>query len=363
MNLFRSFGILFLLVFTCAIGCGGGSLKNITFSRSDSEGLWKLVGCGNEYRNPYCSSGSLIMSDSGDVTGGDLINFGVDKRRFINGALEISDKGFVNGTIYSYLADTDRVEEHVMLDGQMTFDKNMVVYAGIAPITFRGIGILLKERGGFSPSDLEGIWIFPLVEQGIFSVSAGSTGNILDCSFTNVKGDNGTCEGVFSISREGSVSGNIKSLTGKRFTIEFSGQMNANKGSMIFAGAISTRFEGAATLGIKKGGNFSSSTMQGRWRIFRASHKKILHGEVTLDRSGALIRGRWNEVEGGSGTFSQGSFSVSQEGSISGSLTTATNLTYTVYDGQMALVSDIATALDKDNSGNLGVVILVRIHD
>ena len=302
------------------------------------------------------------MSNSGDVTGGDLINFGVDKRRFISGTLEISDKGFVNGTIYSYLADTDRVEEHVMLDGQMTFDKNMVVYAGTAPITNRGIGILLKESGSFSPSDLEGIWIFPL-EQSIFYISLGKTGDILDCSFTHFKEYTRKCEGEFLISQEGSVSGNIRFLTNNKNTIRFSGKMNANKGSMIFAGTISTRFEGTATLGIKKGGNFSSSAMQGRWRIFRAAHKKILHGEIALDESGAVIGGRWNEVRGDSGTFSHGSFSVSKEGSISGSLTTSTNLTYTVYGGQMASVGDIAMALDKDNSGIPGVVILVKIHD
>jgi hypothetical protein len=362
MNLFRSFGIFCLLISTCAIGCGGGSLKNIAFSRSDSEGPWKLVGCGYEYRKPYCSSGSLIMSASGDVRGGDLINFGVDKRSFIRGTLEISDKGFVNGTVYSYLADTDKVEDHVMLDGQMTFDKNMVVYAGTAPITNNGIGILLKESGSFSLSDLEGVWIFPLTQK-MFYISLGKTGDILDCSFSHLTEDTQKCGGKFSISPKGSVSGNIKSLTGNKFTMNFNGQMNANKGSMIFAGAISTRFEGAATLGIKKGGNLASSAMQGRWRIFHASHKEILHGEITFDRSGAVIGGRWNEVSGGSGTFSQGSFSVSQEGSISGSLRRSANLTYTVYDGQMASVSDIATALDKDNSGNLGVVILVRIHD
>jgi hypothetical protein len=345
-----------------AVGCGGGSLKNMPFSRSDSEGLWKLAACGHEYRKPYCSSGSLIMSNSGGVTGGDLVDFGVDKRKFIKGTIEISDKGFVNGTIYSYLADTDMVEEHVMLDGQMTPDRNMIVYAGTAPITNRGLGILIKESGSFSPSDLEGTWIFPL-EKSIFSISSGKTGDILDCSFTHVNVDTGTCEGKFSISPKGSVSGNIRYLDGSKINIEFSGQMNANKGSMIFAGAISTRFEGTAALGIKKGGNFSSSEIQGRWRIYRASHKKILHGEITLDGSGAVIGGSWSEVRGDSGTFSHGSFSVSKEGSISGSLTTSANLTYTVYDGHMALAGDIAAALDKDDMGIPGLLILVHTHD
>jgi hypothetical protein len=139
--------------------------------------------------------------------------------------------------------------------------------------------------------------------------------------------------------------------------------MNANKGSMIFAGAISTRFEGTAALGIKKGVNFSSSAMQGRWRIFRAAHKKILHGEITLDGSGAVVGGRWNEVKGGSGTFTHGSFSVGNEGNISGFVTTSAGDTYKLYNGQMALAGDIAAALDNDNMGIPGLSILVHLYD
>ena len=362
MTLSRSLGVLCLLVIASTAGCAGSAVQKITFPHPDSEGSWTFAGCGYEKRKPECSSGSLIISSSAEVTGGDLFNFGVDKRTFTGGKLDISDTGRVNGTISSYLRDTDMVEEHVLLDGQMTFDANMIVYAGKAPITNRGIGILVKESGSFSPSDLKGTWIFPL-ERGIFTISVGGAGDIRECSFTDIAGNAGACEGTVSVSQDGSVSGKIHSLTAREFTIQFKGQMNPNKGSVIFAGPISRRFEGAATLAIKQGGNFSSSAMQGNWRVFHATRQSVLHGEITVDESGTVIQGKWNEVEGGSGTFTLGSLSVNGKGRISGFLTTSTDRTFTVYDGQLSSVGDIATVLDTDKSGVPGHMIFVSTHD
>ncbi len=354
--IFFMFCLLTFLVFN---GCGGSSSKKIAFTQSHMEGLWKMVSFGYQNNGPFNSSGSLTVNSSGKVTGGDINNFGVDIEQFKGGTLNITEDGSVTGIIDTFLPDSDTTEKYQMLDGQMTLQKDMIVYAGKFPVANKGVGILVKKDNKFLLSDLEGTWIFPL--EGMCSVALTRTGDIVSGSYVNVQGETGTCKGNYSITHEGAISGHIAASNGERYDITFNGQMNLHKDCIIFAGGISKRFEGIATVAVKQDGSFSLSSISGKWKVFGADQKEIFYGEIIVDESGKIVGGTWKDVEANSGTFSGGTISVNNRGSISGTLMTSKGITYTILDGQMSSDSDIAVGFCKDNYGFSDTIIFVKM--
>jgi hypothetical protein len=356
---------IFLLLFFCILiffvitGCGGNTSRKISFSQSDTDGLWKMVGFGLRRHDTFNSYGSLIVDASGAVTGGDLTSFGVDIKTFTGGIVSTTVQGAVTGSIDTFLADSNTTEKHTILGGQMTLNRDVIVYAGNFPISNRGLGILIRKRGNFTGFDLEGTWVFPL--EGIFSVSINNSGAITGCSFLSNKGDSGTCRGTFSINPQGVVSGQIEAINGKTFKIDFNGQMNSSKNVMIFAGSMSTRFEGAATFAVRRDGAFSLADGQGNWKIFITENREAIYGTITFENSGKVTGGNWTMVGRVSGTFTGGTLSISKQGDVSGFINTSTGNSYTILGVQMSPDKDFTGGMVKDNSGRFRVMVFLKI--
>ncbi len=350
--------VLYLSVFLVA-GCGGNSFKKITFSHTDIEGRWRMVGLGYQYFSPFGSYGALNLQASGEVSEGEVNNIGMDIQRLVGGRLNITEQGAVNGSIDTFLPDSGTNEEYMIHSGQMTPGRDIIVYAGDFPMRGRGIGILIRGETNFSASDLEGTWVFPL--DGIFSVSIDANGAITNCNFLGNKGESGRCTGKSSITPQGHVSVQIEVKSGKIFQLNLDGQMGSSKGSMILAGGISTRFEGAAALAARRYGTFSLADGEGSWRFFRASPGETLYGTVIIDSSGAVTGGHWEGIGPKHETFTEGRLSVTDGGAISGHIATSTGNTYTILGGQMSSNKYIAIGLDRDNYGKSGVAVLVKI--
>lgn len=354
----------FLLLFFCILiffviaGCDGSSSRKMSLSQPDVDGVWKMVGFGLKRHDTFNSYGSLMIDASGAVTGGNLTSFGVDIKTFTQGTVSTTVQGAVTGSIDTFLADSNTTEKHTILGGQMTLNRDVIVYAGNFPIADRGLGILIRKRGNFTGFDLEGDWVFPL--EGILSVSINNSGAITGCSFLSNKRDSGTCSGAFSITPQGAVSGQIKVINGKTFEINFNGQMNSSKNVMIFAGSMSTSFKGAATFVVKRNGAFSSADGQGNWKIFITDNSDALYGTITFENSGKVTGGNWTRVWKGSGTFTGGTLSISKQGEVSGFINTSTGNNYTILGSQMSPDKDFTGGMLKDNSGRFRMMILVK---
>ena len=119
-------------------GCAGSVPAKISFVQSDLEASWSMVGHGRERGIKFNSLGSLTLGASGEVTGGTTHEFGVDMKNFTGGKLVISDQGSLSGFIDTYLVDSDTQEKYAILDGQMTLEKDIVVFEGKFPTDRRG---------------------------------------------------------------------------------------------------------------------------------------------------------------------------------------------------------------------------------
>jgi len=355
------FLFFYMLIFIIVAGCSGSSARKISFYQSDINGSWKMVGFGLRRYDTFNSDGSLIIDASGAVTGGDLKSFGVDIQTFTGGTVSTTVRGSVTGSIDNFLADSNTTEKHTILGGQMTLSRDVIVYAGNFPISKRGLGILIRKRGSFTGFDLEGTWVFPL--EGIFSVSINNSGAITGCSILSKKGNSGTCSGVFGINPQGAISGQIKTVNGKTFEINFNGQMNSGRNVMILGGGISTSFKGAATFAVKKDGVFSLADGQGNWKIFITDNNNAMYGTITFDSSGKITGGNWDKVIKNSGTFTGGTLSISKQGEISGFINTSTGNNYSLLGGQMSSTKELIGGIQKDNSGRFRVVALVKLPD
>lgn len=357
MRYFCRYLCVCLVIISFLTGCGGSSGTKSTFSQSDSQGLWEMVGYGYHEKELYCSKGFLNINATGMVTGGDLLNIGYDKEKFTGGVLSMDGKGKVSGDLDIYLPDITSYDKYRILDGQMTGDKKVIIYAGIFPVPFKGLGLLVRKKGSFSDADLEGEWAFPL-EQGFFSVSLDNAGAIKSCTIIFEKGNTASCNGLFSVSPDGSVTVHIEADKDGKNSIDLKGQMNDEKDVMILAGKVESRFEGTATLAIRR--NMVRPDMSGTWKIFRISRDETISGELTTDGNGNVLSGGWKEVKGKTGSFVRGSITSTGDGYVSGALTTSADLTLTIIGGQRAADNSLVTGLDKDSSGQFGFMILVK---
>ena len=350
--------MLHVLIFFVITGCGGMASKKISAPPCNSEGVCEFIFSGQRGYGTFNSYGSMSVNVSGEITGGSMNNFGVNIEALTGGILTITPEGAATAVIDVFLYDTNNSGKQIIPDGQMTLNKDIIVYAGDFTFDRKGLGILMEMNGSFTTYDLKGTWVFPL--DGIFSVSIDSTGLITQCTFLPVEGDAGSCKGNFLITPQGAVSGEIETINRKTFKTDFNGRMNPNKNSMILAGGISTSFEGMAALAVRKSGTFSPTDGKGIWKIFMTVYKDILYGTINVNDSGIITGGDWKTAKAISGTFTKGSFLLTNEGEISGFINTSTGSTYRITGGQMNTEKDLIGTMYRDSSKLSGVMFLVK---
>src|SRR4030042_2166006 len=350
--------ILHVLIFFVITGCGGTVSKKISAPPCNPEGVWEIIFSGQRGYGTFNSYGSMAINASGEITGGRMTNFGINIETLTGGTLTITPEGAATPIIDTFLYDTNNSGKQIIPYGQMTLNKDIIIYAGDFTFDRKGLGIFMKMNGSFTTHDLKGTWVFPL--DGIFSVSIDSTGLVTQCTFLPVEGDAGSCKGDFSITPQGAVSGGIETINGKTFKTDFNGRMNPNKNSMILAGWISTSFEGMAALAVRKSGTFSPTDGKGIWKIFMTTYRDVLYGTIEVNDSGIITGGDWKTVRARTGTFTKGSFLLKDGGEISGFINTSAGNTYRIICGQMNAEKDLIGTMYIDSSKLSGVMTLVK---
>jgi hypothetical protein len=351
--------IVFLFVVAVFAGCGGSSGKRISFSRSDLEGNWSMIHLGQALYGPFSGAGSLAINSSGAITGGKVRNFGVDDQKVTGGAFAITPEGIITGAIEVYLPDSNTYEKKNIYSGRMLLNKNIILFAASLTLGRKGTGILVKEEGGYVSSDLNGTWVFPL--EGVFAFSVNNSADIADCMYRPVVGDPETCRGTISVMPDGNVSGKIDFADETPFAIQFKGRMSSDKSGMILWGGMSTRFEGMATLAVKKGVEFSPARGKGKWDIFISAVNDVLYGTIDIDDSGTVTGGAWKNSQKTSGTFTGGNVIYSRDrNDISGFISTSSGHNYTILGGALSSSGDVLPVSAKDEAGHEGMLVLVE---
>ena len=355
--------VLFLIVVFAFSGCAGSVPTKISFVQSDLEASWSMVGLGRERGIKFNSLGSLTLGASGEVTGGAAHEFGVDRKSFTGGKLFISDQGSLSGFIDTYLADSDTREKYAILDGQMTSEKDMVVFEGKFPTDRRGIVILIAKNRTSAQADLAGTWV--VLHDRAYSLSINKEGTITECTLATEGGTGkGMCEGEFSLDLSGTVSAKLLFSEAREAAITVSGQLNSGKNFMALAGSDSTHFEGTTLIFMRRDGTFSVADMEGSWRFAMTGHSGTFFGTLKTDKEGNVLDGTWcriGVVANDSGAISGGKLFLTEKGGISGSFKISSGDTYEILGGQMSPKKDIVDALYLDEPRTQGVMLFERI--
>lgn len=355
--------VLCLIAVFAFSGCAGSIPTKISFVQSDSEASWSMIGFGRERGIKFNSLGSLTLSASGEVTGGSAYEIGVDKKRFTGGKILISDQGSLSGFIDTYLADTDTREKYAILGGQMTTEKDIVVFEGNFPTDRRGIVILIAKNRTSAQADLAGTWV--VLHDRAYSLSINKEGTISECTLaTEGETGKGMCGGEFSLDPSGTVSAKLLFSEAREVAITVSGQLNSGKNFMALAGSDSMHFEGTTLIFMRRDGTFSVRDMEGSWRFAMTSHNGTFFGTLRMGKRGNVIEGAWcwiGVVANDSGAISWGKLFLTEKGEISGSFKTSSGKTYEILGGQMGPKKDIIDALYLDLNKAKGIMLLTRI--
>lgn len=355
--------ILCLIAVFTASGCGAGAIEKISFVQSDADASWSMIGFGREWGIRFNSVGSLTLSASGEVTEGTAHELGVDKKKLTGGNLVISDQGSVSGFIDTYLADSDTMEKYTILDGQMTPEKDIVVFEGKFPTARRGIVILIAKNETFAQADLAGTW--GVLHDRVYSMNIDEKGTITKCALAP-EGWTGKdmCEGNFSLDPTGAVSASMLFSESKKAPVTVGGQLNSGKNFMALVGSDSTHFQGTTLTFMRRDGNFSLADMEGSWRFAMTGHSGTFFGTLRTDKGGNVLDGTWcriGVVANDSGALSGGKLFLNEKGEISGSLKISSGNPFEILGGQMSPKKDFVNALYLDGPRTRGMMLFERI--
>lgn len=355
--------ILCLIAVFTASGYGAGAIEKVSFVQSDAAASWSMIGFGRAWGIRFNSLGSLTLSASGEVTGGTALELGVDRKKFTGGNLVISDQGSISGFIDTYLADSDTMEKYTILDGQMTPEKDIVVFEGKFPTDRRGIVILIAKNETFAQADLSGTW--GVLHDSVYSMNIDEKGTITKCDLA-LEGQTGKemCEGNFSLDPTGAVSANMLFSESKKAPVTVSGQLNSGKNFMALVGSDATHFQGTTLTFMRRDGNFSLADMEGLWKFAMTGHSGTFFGTLRTDKKGTVLDGTWcriGAVANDSGTLSGGKLFLNKKGEVSGSLKISSSYLFEILGGQMSPKKDFVNALYFDGPRTRGMMLFERI--
>lgn len=351
------FLLIYLLVFLSISGCTGSRSTTFSYQQADFQGSWTMVGFGHKGKEPFNTLGYLIINDTGTVTGGNTVEYGYDSKIFTGGRLSFSQDDTLSGYINTYLPDVGHHDKHDIISGKMHKEKDIIVFSGRFPVFHRGLGILLKKWQNYQQSDLDGMWAFP-INNDTLSVLIEPSGTISECTISS-SNESVICSGALSINAEGAIKGQIEYKIKKdNFEISFDGQINKNKDIMIFAGSISTGFEGIATFAIKKDYNPSLTDTRGSWIIYMTANGDAIFGRITINDGGLITSGILNLLSGGS--IDINGELLTHKDSITGFLKNNADDNTIFLKGHINKEKDFGGGFYKDRLTNSGIFIIIR---
>lgn len=347
----------YLVIFLTFSGCTGSHLIATSYQQSDFQGAWTMIGFGYKGKEPFNTLSSLDINNTGTVIGGDTVEFGYDTKVFTGGRLLFSQEDTLTGEINTYLPDVDLHDKHGIVSGKMHKEKDLIVFSGRFPVFHRGIGILIKKWQNYEQSDIVGTWAFP-INNDMLTVLINHSGNINECAIPS-SNESVICSGTIIVNSDGVITGQIAYKDKKdNFEISFNGQMNKNKNIMIFAGSISTSFEGFAAFAIKKENKSSLTDIKGDWRIYMTADGDAIYGKIALLDGGVISSGNLKQFSGSERDFN-GEILI-DKGDISGFFKTDPDNNIILLKGHLNSERDFGGGIYKDNHTNSGIFVLIR---
>lgn len=348
--------LLFIFLLLSISGCTGSHLRVASYQQIDFQGSWTMIGFGHNKEAPFNTLSYLTMNDTGAITGGDTVEFGYDTKVFTGGKLSFSEDDSLSGYINTYLPDVNHHDKHGLTSGKMHKNKDLIVFSGRFPVFHRGIGILIKKWQNFEQSELEGNWVFP-INNDMLSILISPSGNVKGCLIASSK-ESVICSGKININPEGSLKGQFSyTYKNNNYDISFDGQMNKNRDIMIFAGSISTSFEGIASFAIKRDDKISIDS-KGSWLFYMTLDEDAIFGRVTVGDKGDIIIGNLSSLSGKSMNV-KGEFLINKD-LVSGYLKDDSKDNTFSLNGYINTGGDFGGGVYRDKFANSGIFVFIR---
>ncbi len=343
----------------------------VTFSTSDLAGTWYFYGFSDltSSNDPGWSRGTLTIDSTGSVTGGSWVDGDGSSVTITSGSLSLDSTGVGSGSV------TDSSGINMTLTHfKMNSNKTIATGVSIDSDNYRGTGVLIKDGGTFSTSDLAGTWYFYGYSDLNSSNNPGwsramltldSSGAVTDGNRINSDGSSVTItSGSLSLDSSGVGSGSVTDSSGVTTTLSHF-KMDSNKTIATGVSIDSDNYRGTEVL-VKDGGTFFTSDLAGTWYFYGYSDLNSSNDPgwgramLTLDSTGLVTDGNWVDSDGSSVTITSGSLSLDSTGVGSGSVTDSSGVTTTLPHFKMDSNKTIATGVSVDGDSYLGIGMLIR---
>ncbi len=197
---------------------------------SDLKGTW--------YFAAPDGSGSFIIDETGNITGGVYEPTDSAASSITGGKFNITIKGIISGYF-----NTQEPDKYTIQHGQMNSGKNTIAAAYLNLSSSDRAMLAVKKEGTFTMTDLEGNFkMFQISDTGVIaygSINIDIDGNLLNGNWMEIEPGSGIDAGIYS---DGSIlfhniqgaiaESSINSSNGTALTLE-SGQMNSDKNAVL----------------------------------------------------------------------------------------------------------------------------------
>ena len=293
---------------------------------ADLSGTYRVLGVSTGGINEGFMAGDVIVNSSGSITYGSYVHSIGTTVNITSGSLSLDSEGILSGAFNTDVGVTTAIQY-----GKMNASKNFLSFVSSTQSALAEYDQVAVFRAGssFSQTDLGGAWYVCEIYVGVNEEVACGIVNISSTGTVTT----GETTGSLTLSSGGIISGSTTSTTGTTST--FAGVLDISKE---FAGFVSRSSLGETSfsMGIKEGGSFSLSDLNGTWDFTLASTGAAdgtSYGSVQLDAG--QVRGGYYRATAGNVTLISGSLSMATNGTFSGSITAADGTTFSVINGKM----------------------------
>jgi hypothetical protein len=332
-NAIRSF--IVSIVFLSFIGNA-----HADFTTSDLQGIWKGHSISSGSEEVWGRSISTLNAEGNITSWREESDGSYDEWQ---GAISITSDGII------------KPEGGPNYEGIMSLNKDIIIFSDSWTNNSNELGVVLKTGGDFTNPDLTGEWKIYQFTTGLrkvwerSEVSIDSEG-ILVGSHIDSNGKSGTFSVKVILNEDGSIQ--------QEGAPELDGLMRLTKDLFVFTTSWDNGNTNVLGIGMKAGGRYSQSDLQGTWKIHRLESGM---GEydwnrltITVDATGKFMgnsfdsRGRSNQTVG--------SLIISDDGIIQADGTGAA-----YFHAFTNLGKDVIVATETEDDGAVAIAIGTKV--
>ncbi len=280
-----------------------------TYSDADVSGTWNLEG--------MWVSGSISFDGNGTITGGSYVEEDGESLSFTEGSYSVNSDGTVTATVHNSNNATFELAGAFNASGDV-----LPITVTDYPQDDMSLAILTKPTGTYSDADVSGTWNL----EGMWvsgSISFDGNGTITGGSYVEEDGESlSFTEGSYSVNSDGTVTATVHNSNNATF--ELAGAFNASGDVLPITVTDYPQDDMSLAILTKPTGTYSDADVSGTWNL----EGMWVSGSISFDGNGTITGGSYVEEDGESLSFTEGSYSVNSDGTVTATVHNSNNATF-----------------------------------